>query len=44
MRMPLAEANLIIHFPANPPRMPLAEANLIFTFPTNPIMNTISLG
>jgi len=29
--MPLAEANLVIHFPAILSRMPLAEANLVNT-------------
>jgi len=31
--MPLAEANLVIHFPAILSRMPLVEANLVIHFP-----------
>jgi len=31
--MPLAEANLVIHFPTILSRMPLAEANLVIHLP-----------
>jgi hypothetical protein len=33
--MPLAEATLIIHFPATLSWMPLAEANLVIHFPAS---------